>query len=109
MKKLVKLFPEFVALPIIIVFWWAVTRTLPYIFPQAGVIDEGIIQVPILATLFLLAANFVVYAGIKYNEPFLWSWYKENFEKSSPYSPWLFLAMYAVRLVVFALFALAIA
>ena len=93
-----------------VVAWLGVTRLLPVVFPTAGIIDEGIIQVPIIALVFSLFANLAVYASIKYNEPFLWKWYKDNFnEHYSSSAPWLFIAMYAVRLIVFAIMAVAIA
>jgi hypothetical protein len=110
MKRIIKLFPEIVAIPFLVIAWIGVTRVLPIIFPAAGIIDEGIIQVPIIAVVFSLCFNLAVYAGIKYNEPFLWKWYKENFEESSsPYSAWLFVVMYSVRLLSMAITAIAIA
>jgi hypothetical protein len=109
MRKIIKLFPEIVALPAVMVAWWLVTKILPVIYPTAGIIDEGIIQVPIIALVFLLIGNFVVYAGIKYNEPFIWKWYKENLEDYSLDVHWLFLAMYTVRLIAFAVIMTAIA
>ncbi len=110
MKRIIKLFPELIALPAMVVAWLAVTRLIPVVFPTAGIIDEGIIQVPIIALVFTLFANLAVYASIKYNEPFLWKWYKEKFDEPYPSSaPWLFLVMYAVRLIAFAIMVVAIA
>ena len=104
----IKQFPEIIGLPIALICWLAAIKYLPFIFPAMGIIDEGIVQVPIIAALFLLFNNFIIFAGIKLNFPTLWKRYDLSLEHSSSL-PLGFYKVYIVLHITLAILELAVA
>ena len=106
--KIIKQLPEIIGLPIAVIGWLAAIKYLPLIFPAMGIIDEGIVQVPIIAALFLLFNNFIVFVGIKFNFPSLWKKYDLSLQQSSSL-PLGFYKVYIVLHITLAILELAVA
>ena len=104
----IKQFPEIIGLPIVVLGWLVAIKYLPIIFPATGIIDEGIVQVPIIAALFLLFNNFFVFVGIKLNFPTLWKRYDLSLEHRSSL-PLGFYKVYALLHITLAILELAVA
>lgn len=104
----IKLWPDFLALPLALLGFWLSIPILRWIDPTSGIFDTGIFQIIIVLAVLLTAINALIFLGVEFNFPMIWDWYKKDILKRDwlAITPWqrflLFLSLY------FGLFILAV-
>ncbi len=77
-KHMAMLWPELWSLPAALVLWFVSPHVIYFIDPMAATFDTGVLQIFIYAIVGLMLFNGVVFAGIKFNFPALFNWYKTD-------------------------------
>jgi hypothetical protein len=111
-NKFVGLWPDLWAIPFAVVGFFLSFYFLRWVDPYAGTFDVGYLQALFLTSLFIVAANALVFLGVKFNFRYLWDHYKdENFDidwkKLTPWRRfilffWLYSLLFLLSVVVFA-------
>jgi hypothetical protein len=105
--KEIKLNPEWLGLPIVIIGWLSIKKALIYEDSTNAVIPNDIIQVFVLAVFGLLLGNFVAHLGIKFNHPTIWKQYRNSIENGDAL-PKEYFYSFCAYLLTYALMLLAI-
>jgi hypothetical protein len=74
----VKLWPELWSLPAALAMFLISSWLLRLIDPTSGLFDIGVLHVLTVSLVLMPAINAAVFAGIKFNFPILWDYYKKN-------------------------------
>lgn len=92
-KKIIKLWPEIWAVPLVLFGFWISYYVFELIDPSAGTFDIGMLQALMITFVVVVILNAFVFLGIEKNDKGIWKYYKDeignNPEKDlNQISPW---------------------
>ena len=78
LKKIIKLWPELWAVPLVLFGFWISYYVLNMIDPSAGTFDIGTLQALMITFVVVVILNAFVFLGIEKNDFPLWKYYKDE-------------------------------
>lgn len=97
----IKLFPEIVTLPILVLLFIGIEKPLAYFDPTIALYGVDFIQVLLMAFIGVMFANAIAHGAIKYNQPKVWKEYKSwRNGGNKPQGYLTLLAIYIISFIV---------
>lgn len=92
-KKIIKLWPELWAVPLVLFGFWISYYIFELIDPSAGTFDIGTLQALMITFIVVVVLNAFIFLGIEKNDFPLWKYYKDDIGNSpekdiSLITPW---------------------
>ena len=100
----IKLFPEFITLPLLFLLFLGIEKPLAYLDPTIALYGVDFIQVLVMAFIGVMFANAIAHGAIKYNQPRVWNEYKRWKDTGiKPRGYYYFLGLYMILFFLFVL------
>ena len=100
----IKLFPEFVTLPLLFIVLFGAEYVLMYLDPTIALYGIDFVQVLLIAFIGVMFANAAAHGAIKYNQPKVWEEYKKWKDTGvKPRGYYYFLGLYMLMFILFVL------
>jgi hypothetical protein len=78
LKKIIKLWPEIWAVPLVLFGFWISYYVFELIDPSAGTFDIGTLQALMITIVVVVVLNAFGFLGIEKNDAPLWKYYKDE-------------------------------